>query len=129
MLRKLLGDVYDEMFPTPPTIEPRRPPVSSPVGPVLVEGRPVTRPTVERIETEALIERPVARSRKGDLGPPPEPRPSPPAAAAVLPRRTTGIQAMLGNRQSLRQAILIQEILGPPKSLQPPEAWDEPAGR
>lgn len=73
-----------------------------------------------------------------------QPRPMPPPEVAVAeenrptrarptpqitsPRRRTGsrrsdIRRTLSTRGGVRQALIMQEVLGPPKSLRP---WDEP---
>ncbi|CAN5582033.1 hypothetical protein BH23CHL4_BH23CHL4_26980 [soil metagenome] len=128
MLRRVLGEAYEEMFPAPPKIEFPRRAVPAPSAEVIEERQierprterpPIERPRIERIETEALVERQARRTRLEDVRSVPEPRPRPATAiAAPRQRRTPGVHELLGSRKSLRQAILVKEILGPPKALQ-----------
>ncbi len=134
-LKSLLGEVYQEMFPAPPTIEGRVPPVAAPPPQtpppppdpdVVTEPaeRPVSRPRVERIERievmepELLVEREIRRPRTEEIVERLERKPGlAPVVVAPPVRRRLPVGQMLSTQTALRQAILVQEILGPPKSL------------
>ena len=95
VLRELLGQNQTESeVQAPYAAEPEPEPVSL----------EVVAPTIEEESHHALpinlISRSVKRSRS---------------------RRK---QVLMGDRFSLRQAILLREILGPPRSLQPLEKWE-----
>ncbi len=57
--------------------------------------------------------------------------PEAPVAADHRTRSRRAVQRALSSRSTLRQAILLHEILGPPKALQPPagKSSHEPDGR
>ncbi len=56
------------------------------------------------------------RVRRGDR---PRQTPAPARTAAPASTRRASIRAMLRSREGLRQAMVLQEILGPPKSSRP----------
>jgi hypothetical protein len=97
-------------------------------------GRPEI--IVERVAPEIVVEQ-IASPRAPMRPLPPRPdggRPAvpPPVAGptAARPAPRTLLRELFGSRQALRRAVLIHEILGPPKALQRPgDAWSRPASR
>jgi hypothetical protein len=83
---------------------------------VLVAGRENLIDQLLRSETvPAEEERRHKRAERTDPSPaPPSPPPLEPARSAPAP----GIRGILASRRSLRQAMILNEVLGPPKSLQ-----------
>jgi hypothetical protein len=92
------------------------------IEPEVVEERYMPRSRLERMEPETAEERYTARSREERIEPERErkrevrPAPTPPAPVS-RDATASGVRRLLGSRETLRQAILLQEILGPPKAL------------
>ena len=78
----------------------------------LIEGREedISRALHQSTPVEDEWERRRAPEWGGSTEPPPPPQPIPPAPAR-------GVRQLLASRQSLRQAMILNEVLGPPKSL------------
>jgi hypothetical protein len=99
--------------PLPPLVTtPEAPTAPPPVTTVPVEPRPLveTRPeTFVSPPSEALVSpvETVVRQRR---------RPSTPAQAP--PQPPTSLVALLRTRNSVRQAVILREVLGPPRGLQ-----------
>jgi hypothetical protein len=115
-----LGEEWTSVGQRPPPPPPQR--REERIEPEAVEERYTPRSRLERIEPETVEERYTARSRLERVEPEGErkreARPAPSPQIPGSPARTaSGVRRLLGSRESLRQAILLQEILGPPKAL------------
>lgn len=104
--------------PLPPLVTtPDTPAAPPPVAPVAVEPPPLVETRPEAFlspPSEALVSpvETVVRQRR---------RPSTPAQA---PQPSTSLAALLRTRNSLRQAVILREVLGPPRGLQSLEQFD-----
>ncbi|MGD9891754.1 MAG: hypothetical protein AB7R89_02180 [Dehalococcoidia bacterium] len=69
------------------------------------------------LRSEAVTEeedRPPKRAARSEPLPP---SPSPASAPPVRPATAPGIRQIFSSRRALRQAMILNEVLGPPKSL------------
>jgi len=106
-------EVKPRLFPTLPPLTTVPPPLPPPPVPVAVEPPPV--PVMRRVFTPAAVSS-EAGFEVRDLGAPP------PGEALPETRRLTeqpGLLVRLRSSQGLRDAIILREIFGPPRSLQP----------
>jgi hypothetical protein len=78
----------------------------------LIDGREedISRAIHQSTPAEDEWERRRAPERSGPTEPSPPPRPIPPAPAR-------GVRQLLASRQSLQQAMILNEVLGPPKAM------------
>ena len=116
----------------PPKVAPRRevrprvfpalPPLTTappllPAAPSPMAQAPPPPPVTQRIFTPAIVKE--ASFEVRDLGAPALSDPSAGLSRAATEQQ--GLMARLGSREGLRSAIILREIFGPPRSLQPLE--------
>jgi len=87
-------------FQAPPVMEPALAPVLAPPAPARPPRRPPRRKH-RATPTAHVVTKPAAVSR----------------AAIVRPARRLPLQALRGDSARLREAIVLREVLGPPKAL------------
>lgn len=124
---------------TPPprrAVAPERPvpPLRAPAAPPRrIEPRPVLRPTAADVQRELrrtmqralqqtqvrqAVRRPPPVFEEEHEGPPPEaPKPAQPTKRRRAEQRTAPLRGFLRDINDVRRGIILQEILGPPKSL------------
>ncbi|PYL09925.1 MAG: hypothetical protein DME33_02715 [Verrucomicrobia bacterium] len=122
-----------------PLVLPRVPPIASPLPPLIT--RPPDLPSEFEVHREPIpipAEQPRAAQRSTEpvfqvheSTAPIVPAPTQPATTAheitaqpqvVVPRRAIVTATLLRSKSSLREAIILREILGPPRGLQAPDA-------
>src|SRR5438552_3970420 len=122
-----------------PLVLPRVPPIASPLPPLIT--RPPDLPSEFEVHREPIpipAEQPRAAQRSTEpvfqvheSTAPSVPAPTQPATTAheitaqpqvVVPRRAIVTATLLRSKSSLREAIILREILGPPRGLQAPDA-------
>ena len=81
---------------------------------VLVAGR---EDVIEQLLRSEAV--PAEEERKPERAHRAEPPPSPPPSAPIRQAPVPGVRQLLTSRRSLLQAMILNEVLGPPKSLRP----------
>ena len=105
----------------PPPVRSPLPPLTTvpPPLPTAAEPPPIPRQEKTRIFTPAGAIDPFFEVR--ETGQTDDSALALPTAKTSLGRQATGLAARLATRQALRDAIILREIFGPPRSLQPLE--------
>ena len=107
--------VEPRIFPTLPPLTTVPPPL--PPAPVSVAQAPPPMPTAERIFTPAIVQETAFEVRDVVMQTSIEPSPYDRPMAA----EPSSLRSRLASPQGLRDAIILREIFGPPRSLQAPD--------
>jgi hypothetical protein len=112
----------DDDGPTPPTTPPRPRPQVRPVIKPVTQTKWEVAPKDLREFMQQLTRPPQPKPAPPPIAPPPVPKPAAPPPAPVAakaapepPRRSSPWVAALRDRQNLRNIIIANEIIGPPR--------------
>jgi hypothetical protein len=100
------------MFPTLPPLTTVPPPLPPPPAPAFQAPPPL--PAPERIFTPALVQETGFEVRDVVMQ-----TSEPSAYSRSMEAEPSGLRARIASPQGLRDAIILREIFGPPRSLQP----------
>lgn len=121
VIREMLEKAQEATKPPPPPVRPTSPP-PLPAQPVAPAPAPVVQRQVPSPAPAPATRQ--AKEAKAAKSAPPAPRAAP--AAKLAPSstteksraRTSDLAALLARPEALRQAVILREVLGPPKALQ-----------